>query len=73
MLNVIPKIIQYYSIITELVYIFVYGPAKVRLQVWEFLAALKTHWWPSALWLGCCLFDTFPISILNFICLKDSM
>ena len=21
----------------------------------------------SALWSGCCLFDTFPISILNFI------
>ena len=38
----------------------------------EFLATLKTCWWPSAvvfffLWSGCCLFGTFPISILNFM------
>ncbi|OPL21106.1 hypothetical protein AM593_10524, partial [Mytilus galloprovincialis] len=24
------------------------GPAEGLLPVWEFLAALKTHWWPSA-------------------------
>ena len=46
-------------------------PAEGRLRVREFLATLKTCWWPSAvvffLWSGCCLFGTFPISILNFI------
>ena len=36
------------SIITELVYIFVRGPAEGRLLVREFLLTLKTHWWPSA-------------------------
>ena len=35
-------------IINELVNIFVYGPAEGRLRVREFLAALKTCWWPSA-------------------------
>ena len=29
-------------IITELVYIFVYGPAEGRIRVREFLATLKT-------------------------------
>ena len=36
------------SIITKLVYSFVKGPAEARLRVREFLAALKTLWWPSA-------------------------
>ena len=36
------------SIITVLVYKFFKGPAKGRLRVREFLATLKTHWWPSA-------------------------
>ena len=38
---------------------------------------LQWHWRPvgellllSVLWSGCCLFDTFPISILNFIIKK---
>ena len=31
-------------IITELVYIFVMGPAEGRLRVRKFLAALKTYW-----------------------------
>ena len=31
-------------IITELVYIFVMGPAEGPLRVWEILAALKTCW-----------------------------
>ena len=35
-------------IITELVHIFVKGPAEACLQVPEFLTLLKTHWWPSA-------------------------
>ena len=43
-------------IITELVYIFVWGPVEGRLRVLEFLAALKTCWWPltvvfSVVWL----------------------
>ena len=54
-------------IIIELVSILVSGRAEARLRVREFLAALKTHWWHSAVWSGCCLFDTFPISILNYI------
>ena len=33
---------------TELVYIFVMGLSEGLLRVREFLAALKTHWWPSA-------------------------
>ena len=24
------------------------GPAEDYLRVWDFLAVLKTHWWPSA-------------------------
>ena len=55
------------SIITVLVYIFFKGPAEGRLRVREFLSTLKTHWWPlPALWSGCCRFETFPISFLNF-------
>ena len=41
-------------------------------QVLNFRVGLKTHWWPWAvfcfmLWSGCCLFNTFPVSILNSI------
>ena len=36
------------SIFTVLVCIFFKGPAEGRLRVGEFLATLKTHWWPSA-------------------------
>ena len=36
------------SIITELVHIFVQGPAEARLWVRDVLALLKTHWWPSS-------------------------
>ena len=35
-------------IITVLAYIFLMGPAEGRLRVRQFLATLKTHWWPSA-------------------------
>ena len=50
------------SFLTELVHSF------FRIQVWDFLAVLKTHWWPSLVFCSLvesCLFDTFPISILN--------
>ena len=59
------------SIITELV-TYLKGPAEGRLRVREFLATLKTHWWPSAIdcsMVGCCRFDTFPISFLYLILL----
>ena len=36
------------TIVTEPVYLFVLRPAEGLLRVWEFLTALKTHWWPSA-------------------------
>ena len=32
------------SIITELVHMFVFWPAKARLRVRNFHAVLKTHW-----------------------------
>ena len=56
------------SVITELVCIFVYRQAEARLQVREFLAAIKTHLFPSTVVFSLvwCLFDTFLISILNF-------
>ena len=47
-----------------MIYICIY---IARLWVRDFLAVLKTRWWTSALWSGCCLFDTYLISILNFI------
>ena len=48
------------SIFTEVVHMFVYGQAEAGIQVWDFLAALNTHWWLfSAFCSGCCLFDTF--------------
>ena len=37
------------SIITELVHIFVLGPADARLRVRDFLAVLKIHWGHSAI------------------------
>ena len=46
------------------------GQLTHAFRVRDFPAVLKTHWWTrlfSALWWCCCLFDTFPISILNFI------
>ena len=59
------------SIFTKLVHNPVQGPVEVRLQVKDYLALLKNHCRSSAgcitLWSGCCLFDTFLISILNFI------
>ena len=59
------------AIFTELDHIFVWGPAGVRLRGQDFLALVKTYWWPQLVFfplsLGCCLLDTFPISILNFI------
>ena len=54
-------------VLCDLVYISFKGPAEGRLRVREFLSTLKTHWWPwPALWSGCCRFETFPISFLNF-------
>ena len=56
------------SIFTELAYIF------VQLKDASGCGSFSLHWRPiadrlllSVLWSGCCLFDTFPISILNFI------
>lgn len=39
-------------------------------NVWDFVAVLKTHWWPLSVFrslVRICLFVTFPISILNFV------
>ena len=57
------------SIITVLVYIFFKGPAEGHLRVREFLATLKTHWWPSAVVCSIVVALThspFPFSILFF-------
>ena len=58
------------SIITELVYIFLRGQLKDASGCGSF----SLHWRPivgfrllSAQWSGCCRFDTFPISFLNFL------
>ena len=34
-------------IFTELEHNFILGPAEDYIWVRDFLAALKTHWWPS--------------------------
>ena len=47
---------------------------RVQLRTTSGYRIFSLHWRPigglrllSALWMGCCLFDIFPISILNFI------
>ena len=59
-----------YSIINELVTYLFRGKQKDSSRC----ASFSLHWRPigglrllPALWFGCCLFDIFPISILNFI------
>ena len=49
------------SIITELTSIHIcLGAAEGRLWVREFLAALNTHWWPSAV--VCSMVGLLPLS-----------
>ena len=51
------------SIITELVYRFVQGPAEGCLQVHDFLAAL-IHWWPLAVVCSMVGMSSLPFSII---------
>ena len=53
------------SIITELVYIFVNGQGYGSFSL--HCKPIVVLWLLSVLWLRFCLFDTFPISILNFL------
>ena len=59
------------SIFGELVHDLIQGPTdEDHLRVWDYLDALKTKWWHRTVFgslVSCCLFDTFYISILNFI------
>ena len=59
------------SIVTELVNIYLF---RGQLKDASGCGNFSLHWRPvgdllllSVLWSCCCLFDTFPISILNFI------
>lgn len=60
------------AIFNEPVHLFVKGPAEARFRVPDFLAVFNTYFWPLAVWLNCCLFDTFHNSQLyqSIACVK---